>query len=153
MRQLNVLILALIIGLLGAANAQNKVSLTFTGEIYDSIYQKLDSVKITNITRGWTEILTGDTVLVLNDATGITESINSQSDLSLNLTKMNANGVELALSLPENSSVVLELYDITGRQITKESQKLGQGVHAFSIAMPSSQVYIFRAITSCGAVS
>lgn len=75
MRKLNLLILVLTIILSTRLIAQNEVILTFTGKGIGNIYQKLDSVKIMNLTQGWTEVITGDdTTLILNSALDITEN-------------------------------------------------------------------------------
>ena len=63
-----------------AVYAQN-INLTFTGSATEGRYVQLDSVRVDNISRNWTEILLyPDTVLTLTDETGVGEVEGSVSN-------------------------------------------------------------------------
>ena len=63
--------------------AQETVTLTFTAKQQNEAYQQLDSVLVTNVTRGWTEVLYyPDTVLTMNTV-GIPDWENERGSVKL----------------------------------------------------------------------
>ena len=60
--------------------SQASITVRFSGQLDGSAYQRLDSVKVTNITRGWTETVHyPDTIAILSQTTGL-ETISSDAD-------------------------------------------------------------------------
>ncbi len=132
--------------------AQDDITLTFTGNREDQSFQELDSVQITNLSREWTEVIYyPDTLLIMN-----TVGINSweQKKGSAVLYQNTPNPFEgttmFNLVLPEQKKVRLAIYDINGKKMTEYQHTLPAGEHQFRATLSSPQTYLLSAMTDRG---
>ena len=126
------------------------VTLTFTGEDGAGRYAQLDSVSITNQTKGWQEsIYWPDTVLEMQAGAGIGEAASQK--IVLQLWQNNPNpfdGVTTAnLTVPAAGAVSMEISDVNGRVIvgTKSYDVPAIGNHQFRITIANAGVYFMTA--------
>ena len=129
--------------------AQNYVTLTFTAKLQDNSFIAFDSVKVTNISRSWSETLYyPDTTLQMVNSVNIEENENQLFQLFQNVPNPCKGTTSVRLQLPTNETVALYLYDITGKEVAFYSEKLESGIHDFTLTVLSAQVYILKVKTS-----
>src|SRR5574344_2598967 len=155
MKKLDILILAFIMGLFCEINAQNSITLKFTGKTVDNAYVQLDSVQITDTTRHWTEtIYYPDTVMTLHIIpTGIKEATISEFGMSeVSPNPFNGN-TKLKLTIPEAGNVSVKISDINGRIVASLEEKLTSGVYTYEIKLQQPSMYIVSASSKSGVVT
>ena len=136
--------------LFAAVSAQTDSMLVkFTGHDADNDYWiQLNSVKIQNLTRGWTETLMyPDTELLLIKVTGIQDRLNT-NDLVLSQNMPNPfNGLTFAdLNVAEPGDVTLVVTDIIGRVVeTMHIPSLQPGNYKLRVALSSKGFYVLTA--------
>ena len=123
-----------------------QVTVKFTGQLNNSRYQCLDSVKVTNITRGWTETVHyPDTIAILNQTTGL-ETISSDADaLYQNVPNPFDCTTTAELAISRSSDITLMLIDVNGRTLTSYNATLDAGIHKFEISAEKPQTYLLNA--------
>ena len=135
--------------------AQETVTLTFTGAREDLSFQRLDSVVITNLTNNWTEVIYyPDTLLIMN-TTGITswERINGTPKLYQNTPNPFQGATDFSLLLSEEEQVYMTIFDINGKRIAHFQQTLPAGEHQFHATMSTPQTYLLGVVTKHGNTS
>ncbi len=147
-------ILVLIAGIsilcgLTSVQAQN-VTLTFTGRDAADQYVQLDMVIVTNVTRGWQEILFwDDTVLVMENEIGIHE-VETRHGTSLRLSQNNPNPfvgtTDVHLTVADAGTVTLDIVDGNGRTVVGANDYSPlQGTHQFRITLAHTGTYVMTA--------
>ena len=123
-----------------------QVTVKFTGQLNNSRYQCLDSVKVTNITRGWTETVHyPDTIAILSQTTGL-ETISSDADaLYQNVPNPFDCTTTAELAISRSSDITLMLIDVNGRTLTSYNATLDAGIHKFEISAEKPQTYLLNA--------
>ena len=123
-----------------------QVTVKFTGQLNSSRYQRLDSVKVTNITRGWTETVHyPDTIAILSQTTGL-ETISSDADaLYQNVPNPFDCTTTAELAISRSSDITLMLIDVNGRTLTSYNATLDAGIHKFEISAEKPQTYLLNA--------
>ena len=123
-----------------------QVTVKFTGQLNNSRYQCLDSVKVTNITRGWTETVHyPDTIAILSQTTGL-ETISSDADaLYQNIPNPFDCTTTAELAISRSSDITLMLIDVNGRTLTSYNATLDAGIHKFEISAEKPQTYLLNA--------
>lgn len=112
----------------------------------------LDSVVVTNQTRGWSEtVVAPDSVMSLAIKTGIAQyKTKQQATLSQNVPNPFYGTTEVTFTLPQEETVHFAIFDILGKEDVQQSLKLGAGLHTFRITLSKAQTYFFTASTSTG---
>lgn len=129
--------------------AQNYVTLTFTAKLQDNTFITLDSVKVTNTTRGWTEILyCPDTTLRMINSVTINEKENQSFKLYQNIPNPCKGNTSIRIQLPNNEKVNIKLYDINGKEVASYSKKMESGIHDFSLTVGAAQLYVLQVKTA-----
>ncbi len=109
-------------------------------------YSPIDSVHIQNLTQG------GDTVLYYPD-TVLMFSFNNidlirgdQTELFLSPNYPNPfkDETEFNLFIPFNDKIILTIYDLQGRMLSRFEKKLDNGMHSFKFSGSSAQTYILE---------
>ena len=149
-------ILVLIAGIsilcgLTSVQAQN-VTLTFTGQDAANQYVQLDMVIVTNVTRGWQEILFwDDTVLVMENEIGIHEmganGANNYSPLRLGQNNPNpfVGTTDVNLMVADAGTVTLEIADGNGKIVGTHRVRPEIGTHQFRITLSHTGTYVMTA--------
>ncbi len=133
--------------LFSAVSAQT-ITLKFVGKDGDNQEVPFDRVTIKNVTRAWTETLTwpDDTVLTMTP-TGIKHFA---SDNCFALSQNNPNPFEgttyTSLAVAENGTMNVEITDLTGRLITKQSlTSIQPGNHQLRVTLATPGIYFLTA--------
>ena len=129
-----------------AASAQT-VTLTFTGHDINDRYVQLDSVSVTNQTKGWSETLVwSDTVLTMQHGTGIDETVaNGGFELSQNNPNP-FNGITVVnLTVADAGAVTLEIADVNGKIVETHRVRPEIGTHQFRISLSATGTYVLTA--------
>ncbi len=137
------------LAMLQTAFAQN-INLKFTGSTTDGKYVQLDSVKVENISRNWTETLVyPDTVLTLTDETGIDEM--ESNSLKCLLYPNPCNGkTNVFLTLAQDETVTMQVYNLAGQCIMEKQVQAEAGENHFEINLDHPQAYFLVAQTAHG---
>ncbi len=137
------------------STAQEVVTLKFEAEHQDHSYQQLDSILVTNLTKGWTEVLYyPDTILTMNTV-GIHGWENEKGSVKLYQNVPNPfNGItDFKLMLLNKEKVDLMVFDINGKKVAEYHNTLPSGEHQFRATMNTPQTYLLSAVTKNGNTS
>lgn len=138
-----ILSLTLVIAFAIASMAQT-VTLTFTGIDNQNNHVSLDSVVVTNLTRGWQEVLYyPDTTLILTNNVGIADNGHAAS-VAQNMPNPFDGTTNVGLFMNNPEKIRLTIVDMTGRIICQQSHKLDKGHHNFSITLSTPQTYLLH---------
>ena len=134
------------------ATAQELVTLSFTGETESHQYQQLDSVKIDNVTREWSEVIYyPDTFLhLITVGVALYKQADEQIKLYQNIPNPFNGITDFNIALAEKSTVSLIIYDINGKQSASYRHKLGAGTHLFRAFLSTPQTYLLSATSQGG---
>ena len=124
-----------------------EITVRFTGQLNNSEYCRLDSVKVTNLTRDWTETVEyPDTIIVLCGTVGTNLNIAATQGLGQNIPNPFDCETRVELSVSQRENVRMQLLDASGRQYADYSGSLDAGVHTFDISAANPQTYILNAV-------
>ena len=126
------------------------VTLTFTAQDTDNHYVQLDRVMITNLTKGWQETVDWpDTILTMQNGTGINDIVGTNDYSSLLLSQNNPNPfigtTEVSLIMATEGTVILDITDINGRSVVANDYSLQSGSHQFRIILATAGTYVMTA--------
>ena len=135
--------------LFGLSTSAQTVTLTFSGRDAQNHYVQLNSVTVTNITRGWQETLVWpDTILTLQNGTGIID-VGMQNFASLQLSQNNPNPfvgtTHVMLTVADAGTVTLEIADMNGHIVGTHSVRPQPGTHQFRVSLSAPGVYLMTA--------
>ena len=131
------------------AFAQN-IELTFTGADVAGKYVQLDSVRVENISRSWTETLVyPDTVLTLTDETGVNEAESNASSCISYPNPFNGTS-RIVLTLPQDEQLSLRVYNLAGQLVMEKHLPVEAGESHFEVSLNHPQVYFLVAQTTHG---
>ena len=131
-----------------AAVFAQTVTLTFTAQDAGNHYLQLNRVAISNLTKGWQEIISWpDTVLTMQDGTGVDDyTENGGLALSQNSSNPFDGTTFVNLQVAEPGNVAIEITDITGRIVgTNNYSPLQPGIHEIRITLSSPGLYFLTA--------
>ena len=144
MRKIGLLFLLLAIGTIAFSQ---EITVRFTGQLNGTDYCRLDSVKVTNLTRNWTETVESpDTIIVLGSTVGTNLNIAATQGLGQNVPNPFDCETRVELSVSQRENVRMQLLDASGKQYAEYSGSLNAGVHIFDISAASPQTYILNAV-------
>ena len=135
--------------LVQTAFAQN-INLTFKGASTTGKYVQLDSVRVENISRSWTETLVyPDTVLTLVDETDVRE-VEGNSLKCLSYPNPCNGRTNVMLSMEQEEEISLQVYNLAGQQMMEKQVRVVAGENHFEINLNRPQVYFLVAHTTQG---
>ncbi|MBQ5424976.1 MAG: hypothetical protein IIU33_07095, partial [Bacteroidales bacterium] len=116
------------------------ITVKFTGRLNGSAYQRLDSVKVTDISKGWTEtVYYPDTIAILSQTNNF-GTISSDNDaLYQNVPNPFDCTTTAELAISSQSVINLQLVDVNGRTLTSYNGTLNAGIHKFEISAEKPQ--------------
>ena len=125
--------------------SQTSITVRFSGQLNGS-YQRLDSVKVTDLSKGWTEtVYYPDTIAILSQTNNL-GTISSESDaLYQNVPNPFDCTTTAELAISKQSDINLQLVDINGRILTSYNGTLNAGTHKFEISAEKPQTYLLNA--------
>ena len=128
--------------------AQQTVTLTFTGIDQNDTYRRIDSVKVENQTRNWSEtICFPDTIYVLSVGTGV---VNYQGNGMHVMTNPFAGKTRVNILTVKDEVVKMKLVDVSGKTYAGYNARLSAGNNLFEISSTTPQLYILSLHTSEG---
>lgn len=126
------------------ASMAQTVTLTFTGTDNQNNHVSLDSVVITNLTRGWQEVLYyPDTTLILTNNVGIADNGHAAS-VAQNMPNPFNGTTNVGLFLSHPEKIQLTVVDMTGKTFCQQHHKLDKGNHNFRITLSTPQTYLLH---------
>ncbi len=144
MRKIGLLFLLLAIGTIAFSQ---EITVRFTGQLNNSEYCRLDSVKITNLTRNWTETVEyPDTIIVLGGTVDANMNIVHTQGLGQNAPNPFNCKTRVELSVSQQENVRMQLLDATGKLCAEYYSSLDVGVHNFDISASMPQTYMLNAM-------
>ncbi len=124
--------------------AQQTVTLTFTGIDQNDTYRRIDSVKVENQTRNWSEtICFPDTVYVLSVGTGV---VNYQGNGMHVMTNPFAGKTRVNVFTGKDEVVNMKLVDVSGKTYAGYNARLSAGNNLFEISLTTPQMYILSLV-------
>ena len=130
------------------AMAQSTITVKFTGIHQDGSYCRLDSVKATNVAKGWSQTLVyPDTTLVLTCTDGVSE-LASNNGLSQNYPNPFHGTTEAVLTLNETENACIQIVGIDGRVIVEKNAALEQGEHRINVSLAEPRMAMLRVTTA-----
>ena len=136
------------LAVLPEAMSQN-ITLKFTGATTSGDYVQLDSVRVQNVSRSWSETLTyPDTVLSFQQ-TGIADAQGIAAELSSYPNP--ANGVtNVTVAMPRSGEATLQLYNLAGQRVAERTMTLQAGENLFEVRLQNAHVYLLAVTTGQG---
>ena len=130
------------------AVAQTKV--TFTGAMLDGSYCPFEAVKVTNITKGWTETLVyPDTILILSGL-GVEEASSSREGITHVYPNPFEDFTDVEFDVLESGRVDIRVVGVDGVQKTSWEGYMPSGVHQVRITLESPQMALVIVATERG---
>ena len=144
-----ILLLVMACGFVLTGLAQT-VTLTFSGRDAQNHYVQLNQVTVTNVTRGWQETLVWpDTILTMQNGTGIDDAVETCHGASLQLSQNNPNPfngtTHVNLTVADAGMVMMEIADVNGKIVGTHRVCPQQGTHQFRITLSHAGTYILTA--------
>ena len=131
------------------------ITLTFTGSrpnpggYQNMLYVQLDSVKVQNINRSWSETLVyPDTVLTFAQ-TGIAETQGSAAEITSYPNPFNGT-TNVSVSMPQSGDATLQVYNLAGQKVAERTMALAAGNNLFEVRLQNPQVYLLAVTTPQG---
>ena len=127
--------------------SQASITINFSGQLNGSAYQRLDSVKVNNISRGWAETVHyPDTIAILRQTNNTEEISFDTNALYQNVPNPFDCTTTAELTISKTSDVTLMLVDVNGRTLTSYNGTLDAGIHKFEISAEKPQTYLLNAL-------
>ena len=123
------------------------MTVRFIGKLNGNHYQRLDSVRFTNLTRGWSEtIIYPDTTIVLNAIVNVNGNEFKAAGFEQNVPNPFDCNTSVEFSISQDENVKLQLFDAAGKQCAELNVALNAGSHKFEITASKPQAYILKAV-------
>ncbi|MBR4804247.1 MAG: T9SS type A sorting domain-containing protein [Bacteroidales bacterium] len=130
------------------AFAQN-ITLKFTGATSGGSYVRMDSVKVQNVSRSWSETLVyPDTVLTFQQ-NGIVEVQSSTADIASYPNPFNGT-TNVAVTMPQSGNATLQVFNLAGQMVAERTMSLPAGKSLFEVRLQLAQVYLLAVTTAQG---
>ena len=141
------IVLLLVLLAIGTIAFSQEITVRFTGQLNGTSYCRLDSVKVTNLTRDWTETVEyPDTIIVLGGTVGTDLNIVATQGLGQNIPNPFDCETRVELSVSQRENVRMQLLDASGKQYADYRGSLDAGVHTFDISAANPQTYLLNAM-------
>lgn len=141
---LQIAILQLGIGMTGLQAQDYKISFKGSGQS-----TTFDSVKVLNLTRGTSLTLNNSDVLHLVSTTGIETQFSEEGNLRI-YPNPSGETSKIEFYNHKTGQVDVEIFDITGKIVSRNNTQLVQGCHTFEIAGLHTGIYLVNVVTPCG---
>lgn len=129
--------------LLTGVYAQSTLSLTFVGQDQSHSYIQLDSVQISNMTRGWSQtIFYPDTELVLDVSVGV-ENYYMDRCVQISPNPFDGRAILIVENFYEKQSARFSVTDVQGRLCAESYGYVGEGTDIFTVTLTQPQIYFF----------
>lgn len=121
--------------------SQEFLRLSFTGQIGDGYYQKMESIGIKNVTRDWIEVIHYPDTTITIDLTTSIQNIESGNTISVAPNPFYGES-NIFFEIKETSHVVITAHNLSGDLCTKHETDLFAGNYTFKMCLSKTQIYI-----------
>lgn len=147
MKRIAFFVLFIVVSVLAMGQSAQDMTVKFIGKLNGNHYQRLDSVRFTNLTRGWSEtIIYPDTTIVLNAIVNVNDNEFKAAGFEQNVPNPFDCNTSVDFSIPQDENVKLQLFDAAGKQCAELNVALNAGSHKFEITASKPQTYILKAV-------
>lgn len=136
----NILVLTFLIAVLPL---MAQTTLDFIGKDANNQPVQLDSVRVSNVTRGWSVVLDASDLSLAMINTGVNQ-IDLHPVLSQNVPNPFDGVTNVTLQLSKSDFVNMNVYTLSGWQVTAFVGKLEAGQHTFRIHLSRPQAYLLK---------
>ena len=147
MKRIAFFVLFIVVSVLAMGQSAQDMTVKFIGKLNGNHYQRLDSIRFTNLTRGWSEtIIYPDTTIVLNAIVNVNDNEFKAAGFEQNVPNPFDCNTSVDFSIPQDENVKLQLFDAAGKQCAELNVALNAGSHKFEITASKPQTYILKAV-------
>ena len=126
--------------------SQSSITVKFSGQLDGFTYQRLDSVKVSDISKGWTEMVYyPDTIAILSETNNLGTISSDKDALYQNVPNPFDCTTTAELAISKLSDITLQLVDVNGRTLISYNGTLNAGIHKFEISSEKPQTYLLNA--------
>ncbi|MBR5028066.1 MAG: T9SS type A sorting domain-containing protein, partial [Bacteroidales bacterium] len=125
----------------------------FTGEYNGRYYQRLDSVRVDNLSRSWTETLVCPDTVISFSSSGVC-CVDCDEKITLQSYPNPFRGTtSVMLTMPESGDATLRVCDLSGRIVMEKNVFLSSGNNAFDVSIRKKGVHILLVRSGKGIAS
>ena len=147
MKRIAFFVLFVVVSVMAMGQSADEMTVKFFGKLNGNRYQRLDSARFTNLTRGWSEtIVYPDTIIVVNPHVNVLDNKVETGGLEQNVPNPFDCYTSVELSISQDENVKLQLLDVAGKQCAELNVALNAGSHRFEITASKPQAYILKAV-------
>ena len=123
-----------------------QTTLTFIGKDDNGQPVQLDSVRVTNLSRGWTEVLDASDLTLSMTNSGVNQH-ETQTVLTQNVPNPFCGVTDFSVHLKRSEKVNVAVFTLAGEKVAAFSRKLDVGNHTFRIHLSKPQAYLLSVQT------
>ena len=125
-------VMAIIFLLMAFMPIKAQTTLTFIGKDDNGQPVQLDSVRVTNLSRGWTEVLDASDLTLSMTNSGVNQH-ETQTVLTQNVPNPFCGVTDFSVHLKRSEKVNVAVFTLAGEKVAAFSRKLDVGNHTFRI--------------------
>lgn len=139
-------VMAIIFLLVAFMPIKAQTTLTFIGKDDNGQPVQLDSVRVTNLSRGWTEVLDASDLTLSMTNSGVNQH-ETQTVLTQNVPNPFCGVTDFSVHLKRSEKVNVAVFTLAGEKVAAFSRKLDVGSHTFRIHLSKPQAYLLSVQT------
>ena len=139
-------VMAIIFLLMAFMPIKAQTTLTFIGKDDNGQPVQLDSVRVTNLSRGWTEVLDASDLTLSMTNSGVNQH-ETQTVLTQNVPNPFCGVTDFSVHLKRSEKVNVAVFTLAGEKVAAFSRKLDVGNHTFRIHLSKPQAYLLSVQT------
>lgn len=139
-------VMAIIFLLMAFMPIKAQTTLTFIGKDDNGQPVQLDSVRVTNLSRGWTEVLDASDLSLSMTNSGVNQH-ETQTVLTQNVPNPFCGVTDFSVHLKRSKKVNVAVFTLAGEKVAAFSRKLDVGNHTFRIHLSKPQAYLLSVQT------
>ena len=139
-------VMAIIFLLVAFMPIKAQTTLTFIGKDDNGQPVQLDSVRVTNLSRGWTEVLDASDLTLSMTNSGVNQH-ETQTVLTQNVPNPFCGVTDFSVHLKRSEKVNVAVFTLAGEKVAAFSRKLDVGNHTFRIHLSKPQAYLLSVQT------
>ena len=147
----NLMLLVAVIVLAQTAVSQD-ITLRFTGVTTSGDYVRLESVRVSNVTRSWNEVVFYPDTILSFTLTGIADAQSLSAEVSAYPNPFNG-ATNVSVSVLQSEKATMQLYNLSGQKVAERVVDLETGDNNFEVRLKNPQLYILSVTTTQGSSS
>ena len=146
-------ILTILFAIYAVCAFSQNITLSFTGQTIRGRHVDMDSIRINNLTQGWSVMLAAPDTACSFNITSVNMLSTNTVELSQNVPNPFYGTTEVNLALTKPDKVTMQALDMGGRIFANYNGNLPEGEHRFAVSLTTPQGYLLSANTSDGTSS